>query len=253
PGAPRRSRCGTGCRRAAPCRVSRRGRGCAARAPARGRSCRWRARGPRRRRPWRPRPGSARRAAPARRGIRGRDAAWVPPDGFEGFPGNIRRPRRFRPGPFSPAFAAPSARLLRFSGECPLLRGPPGRRRRRNPPLRMIFVIFPAYNEERVIRPTLLALANAMRGREAEYRAVLVDDGSRDRTVAEAESAVAESGRRLPLTLLRHEVNSGLGAGLRTGIYWCLDQAADADVIVTLDADNTHPPALIPALVARLE
>jgi len=117
----------------------------------------------------------------------------------------------------------------------------------------MIFVIFPAYNEERVIRPTLLALANAMRGREAEYRAVLVDDGSRDRTVAEAEAAVAESGRRLPLTLLRHEVNSGLGAGLRTGIYWCLDQAADADVIVTLDADNTHPPGLIPALVAKLE
>ena len=117
----------------------------------------------------------------------------------------------------------------------------------------MIFVIFPAYNEERVIRPTLLALADTMRGRENEYRAVLVDDGSRDRTVEEAERAVAESGGALPLTLLRHGENRGLGAGLRTGIEWCLDRARDADVIVTLDADNTHPPALIPALVGKLE
>src|SRR5437899_1479428 len=69
---------------------------------------------------------------------------------------------------------------------------------------RMIFVIFPAYNEERVIRPTLLALADTMRGRENEYRAVLVDDGSRDRTVEEAGRAVAESGGSLPLTVLRH-------------------------------------------------
>jgi dolichol-phosphate mannosyltransferase len=115
----------------------------------------------------------------------------------------------------------------------------------------VIFVIFPAYNEEKVIRPTLLALAEAFRGR-GDYRAVLVDDGSRDATVAEAECAVTESGGALPLTVLRHATNRGLGAGLRTGIYWCLDRAGDDDVIVTLDADNTHPPALIPALVAKL-
>jgi dolichol-phosphate mannosyltransferase len=115
----------------------------------------------------------------------------------------------------------------------------------------VIFVIFPAYNEEKVIRPTLLALATAF-GDRSDYRAVLVDDGSRDRTIAEAEAAVAESGGRLPLTVLRHEVNRGLGAGLRTGIYWCLDQAQDDDVIVTLDADNTHPPAMIPGMVQAL-
>jgi len=104
-----------------------------------------------------------------------------------------------------------------------------------------------------VIGPTLRALAGAVRGREHEYHAVLVDDGSTDATVAEAERAVAESGGRLPLTVLRHEVNRGLGAGLRTGIYWCLDHAGDDDVIVTLDADNTHPPAMIPQLVERVQ
>lgn len=112
----------------------------------------------------------------------------------------------------------------------------------------MIFVIFPAYNEERVIRSALTALQRAMAGRPERYTAVLVDDGSRDRTIAEAEGAVADAGGALPLVVLRHEQNRGLGAGLRTGIYWCLERAGDEDIIVTLDADNTHPPALIPAL-----
>jgi dolichol-phosphate mannosyltransferase len=116
----------------------------------------------------------------------------------------------------------------------------------------MIFVILPAWNEEKVIGPTLRALAAAFPGPGAACHAVLVDDGSTDRTVAEAERAVAESGGAFPLTVLAHEQNLGLGAGLRTGIYWCLDHAGDEDAIVTLDADNTHPPALIPALVARL-
>lgn len=117
----------------------------------------------------------------------------------------------------------------------------------------MIYVIFPAFNEEKVIRPTLLALVAGMKGRDLPYRAVLVDDGSKDRTIAEAEGAVADSGGVLPLTVLRHEVNKGLGAGLRTGIYWCLDHASDDDIIVTLDADNTHPPAMIPTLVERVQ
>ena len=117
----------------------------------------------------------------------------------------------------------------------------------------MIWVIFPAYNEEKVIRPTVTALVRGMEGGGLPYRAVLVDDGSRDRTIAEAEGAAADSGGRLALTVLKHETNRGLGAGLRTGIYWCLDHAADDDVIVTLDADNTHPPAMIPRLVRRLD
>ncbi len=116
----------------------------------------------------------------------------------------------------------------------------------------MIYVVLPAWNEERVIGPTLRALADAVRGREASYHVVLVDDGSTDGTVAEAQRAVAAAGGRLPLTVLRHGVNRGLGAGLRTGIGWCLDRAGADDVVVTLDSDNTHPPALIPELVARL-
>jgi dolichol-phosphate mannosyltransferase len=116
----------------------------------------------------------------------------------------------------------------------------------------VIWVIFPAWNEDEVIRPTLLALWRAYRGRGEACTAVLVDDGSTDRTVAEARAAAAESGGELRLEVLSHAVNQGLGAALRTGIYWVLDHAGNDDVLVTLDADNTHPPALIPELVKRV-
>jgi dolichol-phosphate mannosyltransferase len=115
----------------------------------------------------------------------------------------------------------------------------------------VITVIFPAYDEAGVIGPALAALGDVAAGEAESYRAILVDDGSTDGTVAEAEAAVASLG--LPLIVLRHPTNMGLGAGLRTGIYHCLDESsADDDVIVTLDADGTHPPALIPQLVAEL-
>lgn len=116
----------------------------------------------------------------------------------------------------------------------------------------MIYVLFPAFNEEAVIRPTLLALWQAMRGETRRYQAVLIDDGSTDGTVVEARQAVAESDGELPLEVLRHGENRGLGAGLRTGISWCLERASDDDVIVTLDADNTHPPKLIPGMVDKI-
>jgi dolichol-phosphate mannosyltransferase len=116
----------------------------------------------------------------------------------------------------------------------------------------MIWVVLPAYNEQVVIRRMLLATVAALRGGPEPAHIVLVDDGSTDRTVAEVERAMAEGGGGIPFTLLRHESNRGLGAALRTGLYATLDRAQDDDVIVTFDADNTHPPAMIPVLVQRV-
>jgi dolichol-phosphate mannosyltransferase len=53
--------------------------------------------------------------------------------------------------------------------------------------------------------------------------------------------------------LVQHEVNMGLAAALRTGLLASVANAADDDVIVTMDADLTHPPRLIPQLVNKLD
>lgn len=116
----------------------------------------------------------------------------------------------------------------------------------------MIYVVLPAFNEERVIRTLLVTLDAELAPRGIDYQAIVIDDGSTDRTVEEAELAIVQTDGRLPLTIVRHPQNLGLGGALRTGIDWCLEHGSDDDVMVTLDADNTHPPALIPELVDKV-
>jgi glycosyltransferase involved in cell wall biosynthesis len=97
-----------------------------------------------------------------------------------------------------------------------------------------VFIVIAAYNEES-------ALAGVLHGlRRHGYRnIVVVDDGSRDRT-----SDVALAGGAWAV---RHSINRGQGAALKTGIDFALQQGAD--IIVTFDADGQHLSEDIPALI----
>jgi dolichol-phosphate mannosyltransferase len=74
-----------------------------------------------------------------------------------------------------------------------------------------------------------------------EYKVVAVDDGSSDGTWEAITRHVAE----MPLVPVRHEANRGLAEALRSGLQVALREAAPTDVIVTMDADNTHAPGLV--------
>ena len=69
-------------------------------------------------------------------------------------------------------------------------------------------------------------------------RVVVVDDGSTDDTADAARRATG-----LDVEVLVHAENRGLGAAMRTGIEHVLDQAGAEDLLVTMDADHTHPPS----------
>src|SRR5437773_7237985 len=101
-------------------------------------------------------------------------------------------------------------------------------------------VVIPAYNEEHGIDAILdrvLAQREPLReGGIGELEVLVVDDGSRDRT---AERVAAYSDVRL----IRHQVNRGYGAALKTGF-----SAATGDLLAFLDADGTYPPEHFPAL-----
>jgi glycosyltransferase involved in cell wall biosynthesis len=101
-----------------------------------------------------------------------------------------------------------------------------------------IAVVIPAYQAVATVA-TVVAGARVARPGAPVY---LVDDGSTDGT--------GDVGRRRGATVLRHVTNRGKGAALATGIAAAL--AADADVIVTLDADGQHPPGEIPRLLAPI-
>jgi len=70
-----------------------------------------------------------------------------------------------------------------------------------------------------------------------------VDDGSRDGTLAIIKGLVAKDARVRYLSLSR---NFGQQAALTAGL-----EHARGDVVVTLDSDLQHPPAVIPQLIAK--
>jgi dolichol-phosphate mannosyltransferase len=105
-----------------------------------------------------------------------------------------------------------------------------------------ISVVVPVHNEEGAAAPLAREIAAAFQGRS--YEMVFVDDASRDETLAELRSLMAE----LPtLRVLSHASNAGQSRAVRTGVL-----AARAPIVVTLDGDGQNPPADAPRLADLL-
>lgn len=110
---------------------------------------------------------------------------------------------------------------------------------------RKAWIVLPAFNEEPDLGDLLQRIDEAMEVAALDFELLVVDDGSTDET-REVADLWAE---KLPLQVMTHETNLGLGATLRDGVEWACDLADDADVIITLDADNSHTPELILRMV----
>jgi glycosyltransferase involved in cell wall biosynthesis len=100
-----------------------------------------------------------------------------------------------------------------------------------------VWIVMPAYNEERTIGNVLDALK-----REGHSKIIVVDDGSSDKTVKIARSKGA--------VVVSHPRNMGLGAALRTGLKVARERGADC--AVTFDADEQHDPKAVRDLVNAL-
>lgn len=101
--------------------------------------------------------------------------------------------------------------------------------------MRTILVV-PAYNEAARIGAVIRAV------RPLADRVIVVDDGSTDRTADVAEAA---GGR-----VIRHVINRGQGAALRTGTMAALSH--DAEVIIHFDGDGQHGAESIEAILAPI-
>jgi glycosyltransferase involved in cell wall biosynthesis len=100
-----------------------------------------------------------------------------------------------------------------------------------------IFAIIPAYNEQKQIR-------NVVKG-TGKYvgKVIVVDDGSRDKTKDMAKKSKA--------VVLRHLVNLGKGAALKTGCDYAVKNKAD--IIIAIDADAQHDPDEIPKFLKKIK
>ena len=96
-----------------------------------------------------------------------------------------------------------------------------------------LLAVIPALNAEQTIGDVV------RKAREQIQDVIVIDDGCTDRTadVARAEGA----------TVLRHEVNRGKGASLKSGFAYAREH--DYDAVITLDADGQHLPSEIPKII----
>ncbi|MDF1496528.1 MAG: glycosyltransferase family 2 protein [Patescibacteria group bacterium] len=93
--------------------------------------------------------------------------------------------------------------------------------------------VIPAYNEETRIQQTVDACLPFV------DELIIVDDGSADETYTVAKAIPG-------VYAIRHAINRGQGAALRTGTRAAL--SLGADVVAHLDADGQHDPSQIPTL-----
>lgn len=114
---------------------------------------------------------------------------------------------------------------------------------------RRVIIVLPTYNEEGGLGRLLDRIDEAMFDTDQQYHVIVVDDGSTDETRSIAE----RYGERYPISLKHHAKNQGLGATIRDGIIAAAQQAGDRDIIVTMDADDTHTPGLILRMVRMIQ
>lgn len=106
-----------------------------------------------------------------------------------------------------------------------------------------IIVTIPAYNEEKSIGNVVGDIKNIMEEAKYNYKVLVIDDGSKDKT--------AEAAKKAGAVVYSHPYNYGLAETFRTEIKKCLE--LNADIIVHIDADGQYKAYEIPKLIKEVE
>ncbi|MEV6238620.1 polyprenol monophosphomannose synthase [Lentzea sp. NPDC051838] len=108
-----------------------------------------------------------------------------------------------------------------------------------------VTVVVPTYNERDNL-PVLVDLLAALD--VPDLHVLVVDDGSPDGTGRVADALALDG--PIPLSVLHRTEKNGLGRAYVAGMTKALDDGAD--VVVQMDADLSHPPGAIPAMLDAL-
>jgi dolichol-phosphate mannosyltransferase len=109
----------------------------------------------------------------------------------------------------------------------------------------MIYIVLPAYNEEKTLPPLLARIRDYLEEAGLNYSVIAVDDGSQDGTL----EVLRNTAGQVPLIIIQHPENRGIADALRPGLIEAIKRSGEKDIIVTMDSDNTHTPGLILRMV----
>lgn len=106
-------------------------------------------------------------------------------------------------------------------------------------------IIIPAYNEERRIGTTLIALASYFAREKYSYEIIVVDDGSTDGTCAVVSKHISKF---VSLRILRNKANCGKGFSVKRGMT-----EARGELRLFLDADNSVKIENLHSFIAHIK
>lgn len=111
----------------------------------------------------------------------------------------------------------------------------------------MVSVVCPAYQEQEVVLPFYKELSRVLSTLEEcfDYEIILVDDGSKDRTLSVLKEIAGADKRFFYISLSK---NFGHQAAITAGL-----EEAKGDLVISLDSDLQHPPELIVEMIAIWE
>jgi glycosyltransferase involved in cell wall biosynthesis len=106
-----------------------------------------------------------------------------------------------------------------------------------------VIITIPAYNEEKTLGPVLKEIKGVMGKTKYDFEIMVLDDGSKDKTVDVAKS--------FGVLVYSNKRNLGLAKTFKHEMKRCLENKAD--VIVHTDADGQYPSEYIPLLIKEIE
>lgn len=112
-----------------------------------------------------------------------------------------------------------------------------------------IYLLAPAYNEEKCIQELMKRTQLLADKHELRIHFVAVNDGSSDNTL----QVIQNFSGSYPIKLIDIQPNQGLANAMRTGLQYVWNNITEADVLVTMDGDDSHDPMLIPDMLEYIE
>jgi len=113
----------------------------------------------------------------------------------------------------------------------------------------MIYILLPAYNEEKSLMPLLGKIDSYFKNQlKQEYLIIACDDGSTDQTLAILE----REKENMAIEIIKHKMNRGLGETIRDLFEMAAELSKEGDIIIRMDCDDTHEPKHIKGLIDKI-
>jgi polyisoprenyl-phosphate glycosyltransferase len=111
--------------------------------------------------------------------------------------------------------------------------------------MKHVALVIPMFNEEGNVSALVAAIRSVFENLPYTYNVIFVDDGSRDNSLHVVQALAMQDNR---INYISFSRNFGHQNALKAGL-----DHANADCVVSLDADMQHPPSMIPEMLQKFE